>query len=204
MKPRLVIMLKAPVAGRVKTRLGQDIGMPAAAWWFRHQSAALIRRLQSPRWDTWLAVAPDTALNSRFWPAQLPRMAQGRGDLGARMARILRAGKGRVLLIGGDIPEVQPGHIAGAFGQLGRHDIVFGPATDGGFWLVGKRVKVPQGLFDNVPWSCSATLQAARASAGHVRIGLAATLSDVDTLADLARHRLVAQRHCNLALEKTP
>ncbi len=182
-----MIMLKAPVAGRVKTRLGREIGMTAAAWWFRHQSAALIRRLQSPRWETWLAVAPDTALHSRFWPAHLPRMAQGRGDLGARMARILRASKGPVVLIGGDIPAVQPAHISAAFTKLGRHDILFGPATDGGFWLVGKRGNVRHGLFQNVPWSCATTLQAARASAGGLRIGLAATLSDVDTATDLRR-----------------
>ncbi len=185
MNPRLVIMLKEPVAGRVKTRLGRDIGMTASAWWFRHQSAALIRRLQSPRWETWLAVAPDTALHSRFWPAQLPRMAQGRGDLGARMARVLRASKGPVVLIGGDIPAVQQGHIAAAFAQLGRHDLVFGPAMDGGFWLVGKHGAVPHGLFENVRWSCPDTLKDACKSAKGARVGYGALLSDVDTLADL-------------------
>ncbi len=48
-RPRLVVMLKLPQAGRVKTRLGAQIGMTASAWWFRHQSAALLRRLQDPR-----------------------------------------------------------------------------------------------------------------------------------------------------------
>ena len=185
MRPRLVIMLKEPVAGRVKTRLGQDIGMTASAWWFRHQSAALIRRLQSPRWETWLAVAPDTALRSRCWPTHLPRMAQGRGDLGDRMVQILRSSKGPVVLIGGDIPGVQQAHISAAFKALGRLDMVFGPATDGGFWLVGKHGPVPRGLFENVRWSCPSTLQEARASAGNLRIGYAAVLNDVDTASDL-------------------
>lgn len=185
MKPKLVIMLKEPVAGRVKTRLGRDIGMTTAAWWFRHQSGGTIRRLQSKRWDTWLAVAPDTALHSRCWPAHLPRIAQGRGDLGARMARILRSSKGPVVLIGGDIPAVRQRHIAEAFQLLGRQDLVFGPATDGGFWLVGKRGRVPHGLFENVRWSYPTTLSEAQASARSVRIGHAATLSDVDTAKDL-------------------
>ncbi len=185
MKPRLVIMLKEPVAGRVKTRLGRDIGMTAAAWWFRHQSAALIRRLQSPRWETWLAVAPDTALHSRRWPAHLPRMAQGRGNLGARMVRILASNPGPVVLIGGDIPGVQPRHIAEAFRQLGRKELVFGPATDGGFWLVGKHRHLPRGLFENVRWSGPKTLEDALLSAGSARIGYVATLSDVDTAQDL-------------------
>jgi len=185
MKPRLVIMLKEPVAGRVKTRLGRDIGMTAAAWWFRHQSTALIRRLQSPRWETWLAVAPDTARHSRFWPAHLPRMAQGRGDLGVRMARILRSSKGPVALIGGDIPGVQQGHISAAFGQLGQSELVFGPAIDGGFWLVGKRGQVPRRLFENVRWSGPNTLKDTCASANGARVGYVATLSDVDTVTDL-------------------
>ena len=185
MRPRLVIMLKEPVAGQVKTRLGRDIGMTASAWWFRHQSADTLRRLQSKRWETWLAVAPDTALHSRCWPEHVPRMAQGRGDLGARMARILRSSKGPVVLIGGDIPGVQQGHIAEAFRQLGRHELVFGPATDGGFWLVGKRGQLPRGLFENVRWSCPSTLSETLATAGPARIGRVAMLSDVDTARDL-------------------
>ncbi|MEO1293015.1 MAG: hypothetical protein AAFV62_09325, partial [Pseudomonadota bacterium] len=60
MKRRLVIFVKEPVAGRVKTRLGRGIGMAPAAWWFRHQSRHLIRTLSAdPRWETILAVAPD-------------------------------------------------------------------------------------------------------------------------------------------------
>ena len=186
MKPRLVIMLKEPVAGRVKTRLGRDIGMTASAWWFRHQSAALIRRLQSPRWETMLFVAPDTALHARCWPPHLPRMAQGRGDLGVRMARGLRSTKFPVVLIGGDIPGVQQANIARAFTRLGSHDLVFGPATDGGFWLVGKRGRVPLGLFENVRWSCDATLRDAISSARNTTVGMVDSLSDVDTLNDLS------------------
>ena len=71
----LVIFLKEPHPGRVKTRLGRDIGMTAAAWWFRHQSTRLIRRLGGDRrWQTVLAVSPDhEGLASRVWPSRLPR-----------------------------------------------------------------------------------------------------------------------------------
>ncbi len=187
MKPRLVIMLKEPVAGRVKTRLGRDIGMTASAWWFRHQSAALIRRLQNPRWETWLAVAPDIALHSRCWPTHLPRMAQGRGDLGVRMAGILRSTKAPVLLIGGDIPAITAPDIAHAFRQLQRHDLVFGPATDGGFWLVGARRRPPKSLFQDVRWSGPHTLNDSITSTNGALIGYAATMADIDTQADLKR-----------------
>jgi len=193
MKPRLVIMLKEPVAGRVKTRLGQEIGMTTAAWWFRHQSAALIRRLQSPRWETWLAVAPDTALHSRCWPAHLPRMTQGQGDLGARMRRILARGPGPVLLVGGDIPGVRAAHITRAFGALGNHDLVFGPALDGGFWLAGARGPLPVKLFCGVAWSSATTLDEAISSAGSARVALVDRLGDVDTLADYRHQKRVAR-----------
>lgn len=83
-------MLKEPRPGRVKTRLGRDIGMIAAAWWFRHQTQRLLRGLRDPRWDLVLAVAPDTqGMKSRVWPGDLLRIPQGRGDLGARMTRVL-------------------------------------------------------------------------------------------------------------------
>ena len=86
-RAQLFIMVKEPHPGRVKTRLGRDIGMTAAAWWFRHQSGSLIRRLgRDPRWQTVLAVSPDQeGLASRVWPYHLPRWPQGRGDFRPRL-----------------------------------------------------------------------------------------------------------------------
>ena len=111
-KPRLVIMLKEPRPGRVKTRLGADLGMTRAAWWFRHQVTTLLRRTTDPRWQTVLAVAPDhIRQTSRVWPAHFPRICQGSGDLGARMGRILRTmPPGPVCIIGGDIPGGTAAH----------------------------------------------------------------------------------------------
>lgn len=185
----LIVMLKEPRAGRVKTRLGRDIGMTGAAWWFRHQTARLLRRLDDPRWQLWLAVAPDRALTSRAWPAHLPRLAQGPGDLGARMARALATPPpGPALVIGGDIPGITRPHIARAFCALGDHDAVFGPAPDGGYWLVGlKRSRAaPTGLFQGVRWSCVHTLADSMATLPDHRIALVDTLRDVDTAADLS------------------
>jgi len=188
---QLYIMLKTPHPGRVKTRLGQGMGMVPAAWWFRHQSARLIRQLSGdPRWQTVLAVAPDVeGLGSRVWPADLPRWPQGRGDLGDRMRRILRhAPKGPVLIIGADIPGITPVLIAQAFKALGRSEAVFGPATDGGYWLVGlKRSReVPRGVLEGVRWSSEHALADTVVSLGGLRVAYVETLKDVDTVADLA------------------
>lgn len=188
-RQQLVIMLKEPRPGRVKTRLGRDIGMTAAAWWFRHQSAGLIRRLRDPRWDLILAVAPDVeGLTSRVWPADLPRIAQGPGDLGDRMGRILRhMPPGPVCVIGADIPSITRQEIHEAFQSLGSHDATFGPAPDGGYWLVGLRRSgpPPTTLFRDVRWSTENALADSMASLPNLRIATVTTLTDVDTVKDL-------------------
>ena len=186
----LVVMLKEPRAGRVKTRLGREIGMVEAAWWFRHQTARLLRRLDDPRWRLVLAVSPDRpGMASRIWPAHLPRVPQGGGDLGARMARLLRRfPPGPVAIVGGDIPGLRPAHIDRAFAALGSHDAVFGPAADGGFWLVGlkRSAPPPAGLFRNVRWSSEHALADSIATLPGYRITLTDSMRDVDTAADLA------------------
>ncbi|OUS38056.1 hypothetical protein A9Q94_03270 [Rhodobacterales bacterium 56_14_T64] len=188
MKRTLIIMLKRPQPGRVKTRLGRDLGMVGAAWWFRHQSARLLRRLRDPRWQIVLAVSPDNAVSSPVWPADLPRIPQGRGDLGQRMARMLGAmPPGPVCLIGADIPDISRPHIARAFAALGDHDAVFGPALDGGYWLVGLKhpQRQPRDLFANVRWSSQHALSDSLATLPGHRIALIDPLRDVDTAADL-------------------
>ncbi len=189
MRQTLIVMLKEPRAGRVKTRLGRDIGMVGAAWWFRHQSASLVRRLRDPRWQIVLAVAPDRAgMLSRCWPGDLARMPQGRGDIGQRMARaIRRVPVGRACLVGADIPDLSRVHVARAFAALGASDMVFGPAVDGGFWLVGARHPraLPVGIFNAVRWSGPHTLGDAVASASGARVALVDVLADVDRVEDL-------------------
>ena len=185
----LIIMLKEPRAGRVKTRLGRDIGMTAAAWWFRHQVRRLLRSIKDPRWDVVLAVAPDHAgLKSRVWPMGPHRIPQGNGDLGNRMARVMGAVQtGSVCLIGGDIPDVTPQRIARAFAELGRNDAVFGPSPDGGFWLVGLKYTrpLPPQFFQNVRWSTKHALVDSMATLPNHKIAFCDALNDVDTVADL-------------------
>ncbi|MEM8956663.1 MAG: TIGR04282 family arsenosugar biosynthesis glycosyltransferase [Pseudomonadota bacterium] len=192
-RPRLIVMVKEPRPGRVKTRLGRGIGMVPAAWWFRHQTAALVRRLRDARWRLELAVSPDReGLQSRVWPADLPRHPQGSGDLGARMGRLLRRGPpGPVMVIGGDIPGIRRAHVADAIHLLGAHDAVLGPAEDGGYWLIGlgRRRAPPPTMFHRVRWSSPHAMADTVATLPGHRIALAATLADVDTDADLTRLR---------------
>lgn len=188
MKPSLIVMVKEPRPGRVKTRLGRDIGMVGAAWWFRHQTRALLCRIEDPRWQVVLAVAPDVeGLQSRIWPAHLPRWPQGRGNLGDRMARMLRAAPGPACVIGADIPGINRKELARAFAALGNHDAVFGPAPDGGYWLVGLKHprRAPPSLFDAVRWSGPHALADSRATLPGYRIAEVSNLRDVDEIHDL-------------------
>ena len=99
---------------------------------------------------------------------------------------------GPVVLVGSDIPGMRPHHIARAFRLLGRHDLVFGPASDGGFWLIGaRRIRaMPRDLFAGVRWSTAHALADTRANVpAAVSAGEADTLDDIDTATDLRRYR---------------
>ncbi len=186
--PTLFVMVKAPVAGAAKTRLSAVIGSAEALRFYRSSTATLLRRVApDPRWRTVLAVSPDRYVDSRFWPANLPRIAQGRGNLGDRMQRLLELPRGASILIGSDIPGVQARHIAEAFGILSRSRFVLGPAKDGGFWLAGVRRPSPR-LFRGVRWSTEHALADTLAMLPG-SAGFAATLADVDTEADWLRWR---------------
>jgi uncharacterized protein len=187
---RLLVMAKAPAAGRVKTRLAGEVGTSTAVRFARHSLSALLQRVAvDARWSTTLAVTPDIAAASRLWPRRMPLMPQGSGDLGVRMQRLFdQAPLGPVVIVGTDIPDVARAHIAAAFRLLGRHDAVFGPAADGGYWLVGLRRR-PRILqpFRGVRWSTEHALDDTLANLRGCSIAWLPTLCDVDTPADLAR-----------------
>jgi len=190
-------MVKEPVGGRVKTRLTQQAGLSRALGFYRHTIASVLARVgRDPRWTTMLAITPDTAVHSRSWPAHLPRLAQGGGDLGARMQRIFdRLPPGPVIVVGSDIPGITAAVIAKAFRQLAGRDAILGPAGDGGYWLVGlqRRPQIAR-PFGRVRWSTRHALADTRANLEGARIAETALLHDVDDLADLARPGLTSGR----------
>jgi hypothetical protein len=202
MTPRghLVVMARAPRLGAVKRRLARDLGDLAAWRFYRTTAGRLLRELSAdPRWQTWLALTPDRAARAGrgLWPASCALLPQGPGDLGARMARLLRTlPPGPAVIVGSDIPDLRPVHVARAFRMLGRHDWVFGPAGDGGYWLIGARRRraPPRGTFANVRWSSAHALADTLANLKGARIGFLEELADVDTGEDLARLRTADRR----------
>ena len=186
----LVIMAKLPAAGRVKTRLARDIGSAEAVRVYRTILFDTIRRLSTdPRWLTWIAAAPDTATFSPVWPSGVLVVNQGAGDLGQRMQRVFDImPRGPVAIIGSDIPGIACSDIADAFTSLGNNDAVFGPSTDGGYWLVGqrRRPRVLQ-MFSDVRWSSKHTLADTVANLESYRTGLIRQIDDLDTVDDYRR-----------------
>lgn len=190
--PWLVMMVKAPIAGAVKTRLARDVGVAEALRFYRASTTATIRRLGADqRWRLVLSVAPDSAAMAPVWPADILRIGQGSGDLGVRMQRVFdRMPPGPVIIVGSDIPAIRPTHIASAFAALGRADVVFGPSGDGGYWLVGakRRPHVPQ-AFRNVRWSSEHALSDTLGNLSNYVTRQIDPLDDVDTAEDLKRWR---------------
>ncbi len=196
MRRHLVLFVRAAVLGAVKSRLARDIG-PVAAWKFHRDTMhSLFATLGNERtWHTWLAVTPSRFLDSRIWPSNLPRIDQGQGDLGLRMARpFIFLPPGPIVLAGIDIPELERKHIVQAFDALKRAEVVLGPAHDGGFWLIGMSRRprparhVLARMFAGVRWSTPNALADVLTNLdGFVEAALVSELADIDTGPDYLR-----------------
>lgn len=189
MKGTLIIFARAPRLGGVKRRLASEIGRREALRFHVVATRSLVRRLgRDRRWRTVLAVTAE----SGFWPGRMPRFIQRGKGLGARMAHALAvAPAGPAIIVGSDIPGMTAAHIASAFRSLGAADAVFGPAGDGGYWLVGIRNRILlRGLFRNVRWGTEHALvdTLANMPAGR-RYALIDMLEDVDDGAAWKRWR---------------
>ncbi len=185
----LVIFTRRPRFGVGKRRLAAEAG-ELAAWRFqRFALAVLLRELAwDPRWTTWVAVTPDRPTD---WVRRASAIEQGPGDLGARLMRVAkRLPRGSMVILGSDAPQVRRRDVAAAFHALGGSDAVFGPAVDGGYWLVGLsrrgRLRPP---FEGVRWSTANALSDTVANLPRVPATHLRELGDVDDLASLQRLR---------------
>jgi rSAM/selenodomain-associated transferase 1 len=189
--PNVVIMVKAPIAGLVKTRLARSIGSAEAVRFYRTTMAGIVNRVgRDRRWRTFLAITPDVCVGATFWPKTISRICQGQGDLGHRLQGLFDLPvRGPMVIIGSDVPDIRAGHIAEAFALLSNRDAVFGPADDGGYWLVGlKRCPSVPRIFAGVRWS---TEHALADTCANVKgeVGFTAKLADVDAERDWRRWR---------------
>jgi len=181
-RPTLIVFVRAPAIGRGKTRLAKDIGKVAAWRLSRAMTGRTLRRLADPRWRLVVRATPDGAV-----PGAEP---QGRGDLGERLVRALRAhARGPVAVVGTDAPGLSPARVARAFAAVRRSGAAIGPAADGGYWLLALSARRARAVrLDGVRWSTAHALaDTVAALAGKVeRLEI---LIDVDDAASLAALR---------------
>jgi len=186
-RPTLFVMAKAPQLGKAKTRLAGDIGKVHALRLYRAMITKVLRQVQDPRWDTILAVTPPDMLGRVPEWRGITQIPQVSGSLSPRLAAVF-VNKGPTLAIGTDCPQVTARDIAEGVKALRSHSAVFGPADDGGFWLIGLNGPVHPDVFEDVRWSHDDTLKDMRAKISGTTAQLR-TLIDVDNLAALKQVR---------------
>ena len=191
----LLVFVKRPRAGEVKTRLMPSLDEEAAAAVYRLLVEEMFRRTtpESNEYKRLMFFTPSEGRTEfeSAWPEER-WLDQGGGDLGERMTAAFEAvfarGTTRAVLIGSDIPQLSSFHVRQALQALESHDLVLGPAQDGGYYLVGLTRPRPE-LFTDIPWSTPAVLGTtlARARALGLRVAQLEELTDLDTVEDLRR-----------------
>lgn len=184
MRDVAIVFARVPRLGTVKRRLARDIGDRAALRFHQETLRRLLRGLaRDRRMRVVAALTPDRA-HMRL-PDRVARISQGGGDLGARMARCFgRFPRRRVALLGSDIPDANAADLRAAFRALGSADAAFGPARDGGYWLVAMGPRRPSRPFAGARWSTAHALADTLANFPSQRVAFLRVLFDVDTLAE--------------------
>lgn len=187
----LIVFLKYPTPGRVKTRLGAVIGMDRAAEVYRalaERMVGIARVLGGEGVRSALFATPESdppALRTWLGPGCELRVQEG-PDLGARMRhafeRLFAEGVERAVIVGTDVPDLEAGRVREAFHLLDTHDVVIGPSPDGGYYLLGMRPPLKE-LFTGISWSTPGVFRATRdrAEGAGLRVALLPPLSDIDT-----------------------
>lgn len=191
---RLIIFARYPQTGQVKTRLIPALGPEGAAQLHRLMTEDCVRRLAPGCAQTEICFDGEDQASMRDWlGCGLSYAPQGRGDLGQRMLRALQRafadGHRRAVLVGTDIPALEAAHIRQAGELLEQHQLVLGPAADGGYYLIGLRQAHPE-LFAGISWGSSEVLRQTMLEASALGLSVAQLpeLADVDRPDDLILH----------------
>ena len=189
----LGVFLKPPRPGLVKTRLAGALGAAGAAELYRLLAEETLRRTapEPGDYERLLFFTPEDAqAELEQWLPGAAWIAQRGAGLGERMAaafdECFRRGARRAVIVGSDVPSLSRECVRTALQALDDHDVVLGPAHDGGYYLIGLGAPAP-GLFRGVAWSTPSVLTTTVEHAGALGLGvrLLEALPDVDTLDDV-------------------
>ncbi|MBI4282492.1 MAG: TIGR04282 family arsenosugar biosynthesis glycosyltransferase [Chloroflexi bacterium] len=200
--PALAIMTRAPAPGQAKTRLQPFLTREQSAdlaLAFLRDALELVMSVKAC--VPFLAFTPPDmeAFFRQLVSSRVGLLDQGEGDLGQKMYSVFQQlcdrGYSSIVVVGSDIPTLQPDHLERAIECLRDNEVCLGPSRDGGYYLIGAQ-GAHRGLFEGVSWSTPRVLQDTmdRAKAAGLSLALLETCSDVDTVDDLRRLRLDLER----------
>jgi rSAM/selenodomain-associated transferase 1 len=210
-KSIVLLFIKAPLKGQVKSRLAAAIGEEKALELYKCFILDIVQTLHKSGYSFRICYSPpDAGAMIPAWIGQeYPSMPQKGDDLGARMEnafiRIFSEGFSSAVLIGSDLPDLPAAIIREAFDALTKSDAVIGPAADGGYYLIGfnKAVFSPR-IFRGIQWSTDRVFEETmkRCLEGSLRTYMLPEWSDVDTIGDL-RALLARNRDTGVKRSKT-
>jgi hypothetical protein len=190
----VLLFVKLPEKGRVKSRLARHIGQDAALALYESMALDVIDMLKRGRFPFRICYTPPEARDQMtgWLGREYDYLPQTGDDLGDRMdeafARVFSTAVEEALLIGSDIPGLTTGIIEEAFASLAMNDAVIGPANDGGYYLIGFRKNTfTPGIFHDMAWSTSAVFRATmdKLHDASRKVHVLPELTDVDTVEDL-------------------
>ena len=198
LKPAIIVFQKNPVLGKVKTRIAQQLGNEKALEIYRvliqktHEQLA-----QLTDWDVFLYYSD--FLEAVDWKPKEGKISyrlQKGEDLGEKMRiafeEVFQKGYQKVIIIGTDCPEITANILIDAAIELNNHDVVFGPAMDGGYYLLGMK-KIHDRLFQNIPWSTDSVLEISIQYLKEKKIPYQtiSALTDIDTAEDWEQYKKI-------------
>jgi hypothetical protein len=193
-KSVVIVFLRAPEKGRVKTRLAREVGEKKALALYKAFVQTTLLAVERSGLDHRICFFPidKQALVEDWLGPDHAYMPQRGNNLGQRMGNALAAvfnqGVPKAILVGTDIPDINAHHLLEAMGLLDQKQVVIGPSLDGGYWLIGfQQEGFCPDLFYQVDWGTqtvfSTTLE--KCKAAKLSLGLLPALQDIDTLEDL-------------------
>lgn len=193
----LILFLKYPEKGKVKTRLAKDIGNEKALLIYKKLVSKLLNQLDINNYDISIYYFPENKKNEVKKWINLPDikyLPQSGDDLGARMLNAFKDSislkYAKTVIIGTDCLEINDNIISKSFYLLDDSDLVLGPATDGGYYLIGLKTII-EPLFKNISWSTDKVLKQTlnKAKELNIEYKFLDFLSDIDTLEDLNNYK---------------
>ena len=186
----IMIFARNPKLGKVKTRLAKTIGDFAALETYKilmKHTANVVEKSNAEK----IVFYSEYIDNNDVWAKiKCKKVKQSEGDLGEKMQTAFEyafeLGHKKIVIIGSDVYSLKTEHIDSAFTQLQTHDVVIGPAHDGGYYLLGLNFIIPE-LFEQKKWGTSSVLENTLADLNELNVTLLEPLNDIDTYEDLKK-----------------